>query len=250
MNKNQFIEKIKIEYPRSRIDMGINTILKNFNTNYLKKIFDIFNFSNINNKNYNFDDIRHIYYLSEFQIYIVQIILNNPHLLNNYFNDEFKFYNLFNESTCYFIIMKLKIRLFTIFKPYKIYIKKLNKYLGHLDKLFDFNIKEYQDFFQKDIEFDKKKDILLSIYSKSLKKAKRNMFIVFWLIEEDLKYNIFDEYDDINNYHKFKQVEKIADIFLEDKILPDMIRDIDLIQINFKVIDNYKLFKENILSVL
>jgi len=76
------------------------------------------------------------------------------------------------------------------------------------------------------------------------------MFIVFWLIEEDLKYNIFDEYDDINNYHKFKQVEKIADIFLEDKILPDMIRDIDLIQINFKVIDNYKLFKENILSVL
>ena len=28
MNKNQFIEKIKIEYPKSRIDSGINIILK------------------------------------------------------------------------------------------------------------------------------------------------------------------------------------------------------------------------------
>ena len=109
----------------------------------------IFLISNINNKIYNYQDIISIYNLSEFQIYLVQIILNNPHLLNNYFNGNFKFYNLFNESTCYFILMKLKLRLITVYKPNKKIIKKLNKYLGHIDKLFDFDIEEYTDFFQK-----------------------------------------------------------------------------------------------------
>ena len=250
MNKNQFIEKISIKYPISRIDIGINTIVKNFNSDYLKKIFDIFNFSNIIDKIYKIEDINLIYFLSEFQIYIVQIILNNPHLLNNYFHDKFEFYNLFNESTSYFILMKLKLRLFTVFKPNKIIIHKLNKYLGHIDKLFDFNIDEYHNFFQKNLDLNKKKEILLSIYYKSLKKVKRNMFILLWLIEEDIKYNIFDKFEDINDYNKLKKAEKISDIFLEDKILPDMIREIDLIQNNFKVIDNYKLFKENILSIL
>ena len=250
MNKNQFIEKIKIEYPKLRIDVGINKILDNFNSIYFKKIFDIFNFSNINNKIYKLDDIKSIYYLSEFQIYLVQIILNNPHLLNNYFHENFKFYSLFNESTCYFILMKLKLRLITLYKPNNIIINKFNKYLGHIDKLFDFDIEEYQEFFQKNLDFERKKEILLSVYFKSLKKTKKNMFILFWLIEEDIKYNIFDLYDDINNYKKYKEVEKIGDIFLEDKITSDKIKEIDEIQNNFKVIDNYKLFKENILSVV
>ena len=153
MKKNQFIEKIYIKYPISRIDIGINTIIENFNSDYFKKIFDIFKFSNIIDKIYKIEDINLIYFLSEFQIYIVQIILNNPHLLNNYFNDKFKFYDLYNESTCYFILMKLKLRLFTLFKPNKMIIHKFNKYLGHIDKLFDFDIEEYQDFFQKDIDF-------------------------------------------------------------------------------------------------
>ena len=164
MNKQKFIDKIKIKFPNSRIDIGINSILDNFNSNYFKNIFDIFNLKNIDDKIYRIEDIKLIYYLSEFQVYLVQILLNNPHLLNNHFKNDFRFYDLFNESTCYFILMKLKLKLFTQLKPEKKIINKFHKYLGHIDKLFDLNINDYQDFFQKDLDYEKKeKNIIICI---------------------------------------------------------------------------------------
>jgi hypothetical protein len=250
MNKQKFIEKIQIQFPKSRIDSGINSILDNFNSNYFKKIFDIFDFKNIDNKIYRIEDIKLIYYLSEFQVYLVQILLNNQHLLNNHFKNDFRFYELFNESTCYFILMKLKLKLFTQLNPDKKIINKFNKYLGHIDKLFDLNINDYQDFFQKDLKYEKKKEILLSVYEKSLKKTRKNIFLLFWLIEEDIKFSIFDKYEDVKNYEKFRVVDKISDVFIKENITQENLIEIENLQNRFKVIDNYKLFKENIISLL
>ena len=249
MDKQKFIEKIQIQFPKSRIDTGINLILENFKSNKFVKLFNIFNFSNIQDKIYKIEDIKSIYYLSELQVYLVEIILNNPHLLDNYFNSEFDLYNLFNESTCYFILIKLKLKLFTNYKPNKEIINKFIKYLGHINKLFDLDFREYQDFFQKNIDLDKKRNILLSIYRKSLNKTKRNIFLLFWIIQEDINHSILDKYEDINEYEKFNQAEKIADIFLEKEIKKEKIFEIEEIQKKYKVIDNYKLFKENILSL-
>ena len=156
-------------------------------------------------------------------------------------------YNLYGESNSYFMIIKIKLLVLKNFVNEKKHFNKFRNYLGHIEKLFNLYLSNYKDFFQKNINPEKKRNILLDIYIKSLTKSKKNIFILFWLIDQDIKYNIFEKYQNIEEYEKYRYVQKISDIFLKKIIDKNDIREIDDIQNKYKVIENYKLFKEDFL---
>ena len=164
LENNILVKHLYIKYPKNRTDNGINFILDNFENKHfqLQKLFNLFSFSNSNieNKNYNLQDIQLLYYLSEFSIFIAKIYLDNPHFLNIHFLKEVDIYKLYGESVSYFIFIKLKILLFQKFKKYKDKFNLVENYLPDMEKLH--KIVLIEEFFDKDISLERKKEIIFA----------------------------------------------------------------------------------------
>ena len=247
MENNFLVKHLYIRYPKNRTDNGINFILDNFEKKHfqLQKLFNLFNFKNIENKNYNLQDIQLLYYLSEFSIFMAKIYLDNPHFLNTHFLKEVDIYKLYGESVSYFIFIKIKILLFQKFKKYKDKFNLVEKYLPDIEKLHkNFLVEE---FFDKDISLERKKTIILEEYRKYFREAMQHFFILLWIIENDIKYNILDK--NINELGNYKIIKKISNIFIKDTITKTDLDYIDILQNKYKVIKNYKLFKEFLTSL-
>ena len=247
LENNILVKHLYIRYPKNRTDNGINFILDNFEKKHfqLQKLFNLFSFKNIENKNYNLQDIQLLYYLSEFSIFMAKIYLDNPHFLNTYFLKEVDIYKLYGESVSYFIFIKLKILLFQKFKKYKDKFNLVENYLPDIEKLH--KIVLIEDFFDKDISLERKKEIILEEYCKYFRKTIQNFFILLWIIENDIKYNILDT--NINELENYKIIKDISNIFIKDTITKGDLDYIDILQNKYKVIKNYKLFKEFLTSL-
>ena len=129
-----FLEKTLIKYPKSRIDQGINYILLNFKQDSFsfQKIFEMFTFKE--NDKFTPKNIELFYLLIEFSLFSSRIFLDNNHFLDGYFKDT-KIYQIYDESTIYFIFMKKQIYLYDKFKSEKDMIKGINK--NNVEKIFD-----------------------------------------------------------------------------------------------------------------
>ena len=242
-----FLEKTLIKYPKSRIDQGINYILLNFKQDSFsfQKIFEMFTFKE--NDKFTPRNIELLYLLFEFILFSSRIFLDNNHFLDGYFKDT-KIYQIYDESTIYFIFMKKQIYLYDKFNSEKDVFKGINK--NNVEKIFDlhnFDFFKYPNFFSKNISLEEKKNIILKEYNLNLKKSRKYIFIFFWIIENDIKHNILE--NDIEEFKQYKIIDQITDIFLEEKLTEEKIKEIDLLQQNHKVIQNYKLFKEFLFSV-
>ena len=246
MLKN-FFKTFHIEFPNSRIDEGINNILINFNEEIFsfRKIFDLFSFK-VNSK-YKLEDIELFYVITEFSFYCSKILLDNPHFLNNYFNES-DLYVKYEESTCYFIFIKMKILFYQNIRD-KLYVfdRIEEDYKNDLQEKVNFNICKYEEFFHKDLNLNRKKEIILTEYNKDIKKYKQYLFLTLWIIQNDINNNILD--NNITNLKEFKVIQKISELFLKDKIVKKDFIELDILQSNYKVIENYKLFKEFLTSV-
>jgi hypothetical protein len=247
MENNILVKNLYIRYPKNRTDNGINFILDNFEKKHfqLQKLFNVFSFTNIENKNYNIQDIQLLYYLSEFSIFMAKIYLDNPHFLNTHFLKEVDIYKLYGESVSYFIFIKIKILLFQKFKKYKDKFNLIEKYLPDIEKIHKNFLVE--DFFDKDISFTRKKKIILEEYRKYFREGIQHFFILLWLIENDIKYNIFK--NNINELENYKIIKEISNIFIKDTITKGDLDYIDILQNKYKVIENYKLFKDFLTSL-
>ena len=242
-----FLDKTLIKSPKSRIDEGINYILLNFKQdNFLfHKIFEIFTF--LENDKFSLENIELFYLLIEFSLFSNKTFLDNYHFLNNYFK-ETNLYKIYDESTIYFIFMKKQIYIYNTFKSKKEILKKIN--ISNIEKIFElqnFDFFKYPNFFSKNISPEEKKNIILEEYHLHLQKCRKYVFLIFWIIENDINYNILDK--DIDEFEDFKIIDKISDIFLEKELLEVKIQEIDSLQKKHKVIQNYKLFKEFLFSV-
>ena len=100
-----------------------------------------------------------------------------------------------------------------------------------------------KEFYTKEIDNTKKQELLLDEFNKFNKKFKKYMFLLFWIIEKDINKNILD--NNIINSKDYQLIDKITDIFLEDK--PNFV-EIDIIQKENKVFNNYKMFKELVID--
>jgi hypothetical protein len=247
LENNFLVKQLYIRYPKNRIDNGINFILDNFKEKHfqLQKLFNLFIFTNIENKNYNLQDIQLLYYLSEFSIFMAKIYLDNPHFLDTYFLKEVDIYKLYGESVSYFIFIKLKILLFQKFKKYKDKFNLVENYLHDIEKLHRTVLVE--DFFDKDISLERKKSIILEEYHKYFKEVLQKFFILLWIIENDIKNNILDT--NINELENYKIIKEISNIFLKYTITKGDLDNIDILQNKYKVIENYKLFKDFLASL-
>jgi hypothetical protein len=247
LENNILVKHLYIRYPKNRTDNGINFILDNFEKKHfqLQKLFNLFSFKNIKNKHYNLQDIQLLYYLSEFSIFMAKIYLDNPHFLNTYFLKEVDIYKLYGESVSYFIFIKLKILLFQKFKKYKDKFNLVENYLPDIEKLHKIVLVE--EFFDKNISMKRKKEIILEEYCKYFRKTIQHFFILLWIIENDIKYNILDT--NINELENYKIIKDISNIFIKDTITKGDLDYIDILQNKYKVIENYKLFKDFLTSL-
>tara|TARA_B110000261_G_C13045625_1_gene342106 strand:+ start:468 stop:1208 length:741 start_codon:yes stop_codon:yes gene_type:complete len=243
----KFLKIFYIEFPNSRIDDGINNILINFSENIFsfRKIFSLFSFE-VNSK-YESEDIELFYVLNEFYFYFYKILLDNPHFLNNHFNES-DLYVKYEESACYFIFMKMKILFYqTVRDKLSIFDRIGDDYRKDLEDKINFNIYKYDEFFHKDLDLNRKKELILEEYNENIKKYRQYLFITLWIIQNDIDNNILD--NNITNLEEFKVIQKISELFLKDKIVNNDFIEIDILQSNYKVIENYKLFKEFFTSV-
>ena len=118
---------------------------------------------------------------------------------------------------------------------------KVKNYISELEKIYLLNINK--EFYTKEIDNTKKQELLLDEFNKFNKKFKKYMFLLFWIIEKDINKNILN--NNIINSKDYQLIDKITDIFLEDK--PNFV-EIDIIQKENKVFNNYKMFKELVID--
>lgn len=227
-------KKLIIKSPKSKIDEGINYIINTFNELKYRNIYNFFEFK-INDK-YNLEDIELLYILCEFNYFQSKIFLDNPYFLNNYFN-ETDLYKNYNLNMCIFILTKIQLVLYSQLRTKKKKFDKVKNYISELEKIYLLDINK--EFYTKEIDNTKKQELLLDEFNKFNKKFKKYMFLLFWIIEKDINKNILD--NNIINSKDYQLIDKITDIFLEDK--PNFV-EIDIIQKENKVFNNYKMFKE------
>jgi hypothetical protein len=228
------LKKIIKITPKTKIDEGINYIINSFNNLKYQNIYNFFNFK-INSK-YDSEEIELLYILIEFICFQSKILLDNPYLLNNYFR-ETELYKNYNLNSCIFIFMKLQLVFYKELRNKKKKFERVKKYIHEFEKLFLLDIPEH--FYTKKIELIEKKKILLNEFNNIQKKIKKYLFILFWIIEKDINENILDK--NIIDLEEYKLIQQITDIFLENE--PNF-NKIDLIQKQYKVLNNYDKFKE------
>ena len=133
---------------------------------------------------------------------------------------------VYDESTIYFIFIKKQIYLYTTFKLKKEILKKIN--LCNIEKIFElqnFDFFKYPNFFSKNISPEEKKNIILEVYNLNLRKSRKYVFLIFWIIENDINHNILD--NNLDEFEDYKIIDKISDIFLEEELLEVKIQEID-----------------------
>ena len=223
---------------KSKIDEGINYIINSFNKLEHQNIYNFFNFR-INCK-YDLEEIELLYILIEFSFFQSKILLDNPYLLNNYFR-ETELYENYNLNICIFIFMKLQLVFYKELRNKKKNFEKVKKYISEIEKLCLLDIPEH--FYTKKIELIEKNKILLKEFNKFKKKIKKHLFILFWIIEKDINENILDK--NIIDLEEYKLIQQMTDVFLENE--PNF-NEIDIIQKQYRVLDNYDKFKELVLD--
>lgn len=237
----KFIKDFLIEYPNSKIDEGINYIINSFKDEIFcnKKIYNLFEFNE--NSKYKLKDINLIYILIEFGNYLLKINLDNPHFLNNYFLLN-NLYSLYNESTIYLIMMKIGIIFYEKLKKYKSYFEDILYINEYLDEFSNYINITNLSFYKKDISFENKKNIILKEYELNNLKKRNYIYVLFWLIKNDIEKNLLDE--NILENNNFMKLKEIMNILNNCQLSIDDVNKIDLIQRKHNVIDNYKLFKD------
>lgn len=223
---------------KSKIDEGINYIINSFNKLEHQNIYNFFNFR-INSK-YDLEEIELLYILIEFSFFQSKILLDNPYLLNNYFRAT-ELYENYNLNICIFIFMKLQLVFYKELRNKKKNFEKVKKYISEIEKLCLLDIPEH--FYTKKIELMEKNKILLKEFNKFKKKIKKHLFILFWIIEKDINESILDK--NIIDLEEYKLIQQMTDVFLENE--PNF-NEIDIIQKQYRVLDNYDEFKELVLD--
>ena len=238
----QFINDFKIKFPNSKIDEGINYIINSFKEDFFcsQNIFNLFTF--LENSKYKLSDIKLVYILIEFSNFLLKINLDNPHFLNNYFSLN-NLYSLYNESTIYLIMIKMGIIFYEELNKYKSHFEDIPYINDYFEELENYNISITNlSFYRKDISFEEKKNIILTEYEDMNIKKRNSIYTLFWLIQNDIKNNLLEE--NILKNQNFIKLKEIMNILNNKKITSEDIRNIDVIQEKYNVIDNYKLFKD------
>jgi len=244
--ENKFFKKFTkdflIEYPNSKIDEGINYIITSFKEYFFcnKKIYNLFEFNE--NSKYKLKDINLIYILIEFGNYLLKLNLDNHHFLNNYFSLN-NVYSLYNESTIYFIMIKMYIIFYEKLKKYKSYFGDILYINEYLDEFSNYNINITNlSFYKKDISYENKKNIILKEYEVNNLKKRNSIYILFWLIKNDIEKNLLNK--NILENNNFMKLKEMMNILNNHQLSIEDINKINLIQEKHNVIDNYKLFKD------